>query len=114
MAKLTVKDSVRFKEFTPAMITMLVVLFELARSIDYVDEVVITSANDSTHAATSRHYSNEALDIRVRNFTDKKQLAKFIIQLEDSLGAKFTVIYEMPGTPNAHIHVQPKKGTTYA
>tara|TARA_R110002020_G_scaffold373638_1_gene585163 strand:+ start:155 stop:544 length:390 start_codon:yes stop_codon:yes gene_type:complete len=113
MATMTVKASVRFKAFTPALIYILSVVYMEAAKCDDVQSIVITSANDSRHSTHSRHYTSEALDIRTRNFPSGAARKRFTSALKRSLGPRFTVLFESAGTPNQHIHIQPKKGTVY-
>ena len=107
------KSSVRFKRFTPALMTLLNALCATDRSkVDgQPDDLVITSANDSTHAENSRHYIDEALDVRSKTFTSESGKAAFRFNLERFLGPKFRVLHEGMGTPNEHFHIQPRKGT---
>ena len=113
MATMTVKASVRFKAFTPALIYILSVVYMEAAQCDDVQSIVITSANDSRHSTHSRHYTSEALDIRTRNFPSASARKRFMARLKKALGIRFTVLFESAGTPNQHIHIQPKKGTIY-
>jgi hypothetical protein len=113
MAKLTVKATARFKEFTPAMLHILVRAQRFVAELTEVDEVVITSANDSQHAPTSRHYTNEALDFRTHNWPSRDAVRWFRRALEEVLGPQFRVLLENEGTPNEHLHAQVRKGHTY-
>lgn len=113
MAGLACKPSVRFKAFTPALLRILRGVWTVAQSCVDVPEVVITSANDSTHGPTSRHYANEAVDLRSKSFPSVTAKQKFGALLKAELGPAFTVLFEGAGTPNEHWHIQPKKGTTY-
>lgn len=110
-----VKTSVRFKRFTPAMLRMLVALQDLTRSNGGIvpDVLVITSANDSNHAKDSRHYTDEALDLRTHNFANAGCVARFVALLEKQLGPQFTVLLEDEGNENQHVHCQVRKGLTY-
>jgi len=113
MATLACKPTVRFKTFTPAMLRMLTALYSVARGWTKSSTVVITSANDSTHGETSRHYKDEALDLRVHNQPDDAAVLELAQNIRTELGPAFTVLYEDPGGQNAHLHIQPRKGTTY-
>ena len=113
MATLSCKPSVRFKAFTPALLRILRGVFAVAQGCADVPDVVITSANDSTHGEHSRHYTNEAVDLRSRSFPSVTAKQKFTALLRLELGPAFTVLFESAGTPNEHWHIQPKKGTTY-
>lgn len=113
MARLICKPTVRFKAFTPALLRILRGVYTLAVTVDTPADIVITSANDSTHSPTSQHYQDAAIDLRTHNFPSETARLKFAAQLRAELGPAFTVLYEGAGTPNAHLHVQPKKGTVY-
>ncbi len=106
----TTKPTVRFKGFTFPLLTILDMLVWLdAHPVKgQPADLVITSANDSTHKTNSKHYSNEALDVRSKTFKPEAR-ELFICALARELGGAFTVLYEGDGTPNAHIHVQTKK-----
>ncbi len=115
------KDDVRVKRLTPALLRILTVLFQehtrpavAGRFQRQPDDLVITSINDSrSHMKTSRHYVDEAIDLRTHNFPSRDARRQFRQHLAAALGDQFTVMFENAGTPNEHIHIQPKKGTTY-
>lgn len=113
MAGLVCKSGVRVKAFTPALLRLLRGVWTVAQGCTDVSDVVITSANDSAHHAQSRHYTNEALDLRVHNFSSDAARRRFVAALRTELGPAFTVLYEGAGTPNAHLHLQVRKNTTY-
>jgi len=115
MARVTCKPGVRFKGFTRGLIRILVAVQRVAERTRSMAEVVITSANDGKHSQRprSRHYSNEALDLRSRNFKTAKARILFLQRLRRELGDRFYVAYEGHGKLSAHIHVQPRRGTTY-
>ena len=108
------KASVRFKRFTPAMLALLHALDAADRN--FVDgqptDLVITSANDATHGPKSRHYTDEAVDVRSKTFPAQTK-AVFRAALERALGPKFRVLYEGAGTPNEHFHCQVRRGMAY-
>lgn len=112
---LVCKASVRFKRFTPALMTLLNALYaaDLGKLDGQPDDLVITSANDSTHSRFSRHYVDEALDVRSKSFATEQAKRIFRDNLAKQLGPKFTVLYEARGTANEHFHCQPKKGTVF-
>ena len=114
MARVICKPSVRFKGFTRGLVRILVGVQRVAERTRMA-EIVITSANDGKHSQRprSRHYSNEALDLRSRNFQSATARNLFLQRLRKELGERFYVAYEGHGKKNAHIHVQPRRGTTY-
>lgn len=109
------KDNVRFRVWTPALSYMLDVVQTIdEKKYDWKPlNLVVTSVNDSNHSVNSRHYKNEAIDIRTRSFKDEIDKSKFVFKLQEMLGNKFTVLYEDPGGPNQHIHIQVRKGELF-
>lgn len=76
-------------------------------------KIVITSGNDSTHGDNSRHYKDEAMDVRAKNFPSRESKRAFRTRLEEILGAKFRVLIECEGQDNEHFHIQVRKGLNY-
>lgn len=113
MAKLTTKSNVRLKSISPALAWILFALEGFARELAVVPEVVITSINDSRHGINSRHYTDEAVDVRSKNFPTVVEKLKFRAGLELALGPKFRVLFENPAGENEHFHIQVKKGHSY-
>ena len=108
----TFKESVRIRRLTPALHRILDVLVELDGRPYLGPDLVVTSIHDSQHMAGSRHCTDEAVDVRSKNLApNDKHL--FVEQLQLELGPRFTVLLEDHGGANEHIHIQPKKGTTY-
>lgn len=109
------KENVRLKAFTPAIRYILEVLDDLntEKIPNYPTDWTITSINDSTHMANSKHYKNLAIDLRSKNFSNEIIKLEFCDRLTFALGLKFTVIYENPNTANQHFHIQVKKGGVY-
>ena len=114
MATVTCKAGVRLSGLTAGLCRILSVLEDLSRTATGLPpELVITSINDSTHGPTSRHYRNEALDLRSKNFSGRGAKRLFRSLFEQSLGPKFRVLLEAEGTDNEHFHAQIRKGGTY-
>lgn len=118
MSGLLVKEGVVFRRFTPGLLRILDALSSIALSGRALvpgmpDDLVITSANDSTHLPSSRHYRDEALDVRSKSFTTRAAKDIFAMTLRARLGPKFTVLFESEGTEHEHFHVQVRKGGTY-
>jgi hypothetical protein len=65
-----VKNGVKFEEFRPCVVTLIETLGEVANEIN--KDIWITSANDGKHKNGSKHYSNEALDIRIKNLSSEE------------------------------------------
>lgn len=109
------KSSLVNFEFSVSMCYMLCTLERIHRLklCEQPENLVITSANDSKHKTDSKHYKNQALDLRSKSFKTEEMKAKFMAVLKRELGPKFTVIYEYPGEVNEHFHVQVKKGEVF-
>lgn len=109
------KDSVRLKVWTPAISYILDCIEDISiRKYPWAPpDFVITSVNDGDHLPNSRHYTNEAIDIRSKNFRSIDDKDYFRHFLSHKLGPKFTVLFEYIGTDKEHFHVQVKKGEIF-
>ena len=107
-------SSINF-EFSVSICYMLSTLERVHRLklCEQPENLVITSANDSKHKIDSKHYKNQALDLRSKSFKDEEAKAKFMEVLQRELGPKFTVIYEYPGMLQEHFHIQVKRNQVY-
>lgn len=111
----------RIERYTPFMHWFFHCLYMIAvmPDRDTPNEIVITSLNDSLHTAKSRHYNDEAADIRSKNFPTRDSKLHFAGRLTAMLNchpedpAKFIVILENEGSPEEHFHVQIKKGHSF-
>lgn len=112
---LTKSKSVRFDKLTPAMAYMLYSLSNFHNDYRFAqpENLIITSLNDGVHGKNSRHYKDEAIDIRSKNFNTREDKRLFRQELELVLGNRFRVLLENEGTENEHFHVQVKKGTQF-
>lgn len=103
MKKLALKPSVKIngRHFDSEIRVMLDVARETAP--DLHDQTVwVTSGNDSTHMKGSKHYDNEAFDIRTHNVLDGREACTlWINRMKESLGANYDVVLEKD-----HIHVE--------
>lgn len=97
------KSGVKLKALTPQAVVALLVASSIAESMNL--DLVVTSANDSSHMAGSKHYSGEALDFRTHDWTDAHK-QQFMRLATANLGADFDVILEALGLPNEHLHVE--------
>jgi hypothetical protein len=69
-------------------------------------ECVITSVNDGKHKDDSKHYSDEAFDVRTKNIYTDAIKKRMVQEIKDSLGENFDVILEGEGTANEHLHIE--------
>ena len=112
---ITKSKSVRFNRLTPAMAYMLYKLeqFHYLDLVPQPEDLVITSMNDGKHMEGSRHYTDEAMDLRSKNFQDNPHKVIFASAFQEFLGNKFRVILENLNKPNEHFHIQVRKGMRY-
>lgn len=113
---ITTKSSlVYFTELTPALLHMLKCLMIIDREYEGTkpDRLVITAIANGVHSNNSRHYTNEALDLRSNNFPTRESKRAFRQKFEELLGLKFRVLLESENTLNEHFHIQVKKGETF-
>ncbi len=105
--KLTGSVKINGAHFLEHIVRMLWAARETAPKLSD-NSVWVTSANDATHKQGSRHYTNEAFDIRVRNIAGDvaKEGAAWAARIKKKLGANYDIIFE-----GDHIHLEydPKK-----
>ena len=106
------KPTVRIVGYSPALHRILTVLVDLENQHVVRPELVVTSIHDSTHAPDSRHYTDDALDLRCHDLNPEER-ARLIENLRIELGDRFTVLLEDPGGENEHLHLQVRKGQKY-
>lgn len=118
MTEIVFKENCRFKTFSPTLQWIFECLWKVKDNAG-VDTITVTSVNDSRHSTDSRHYRDEAIDIRSKNFLGLDAKRKFAARLDELLNShltdpeKFIVIFESEGTINEHFHVQPRKGQSF-
>lgn len=64
-------------------------------------QLVITSANDGKHMKGSRHYSDDAFDLRIRNILPGGSAKAWVARMQERLGDDYDVVLE-----EDHIHVE--------
>lgn len=112
------KDSVRIKVFSPVIRDILVGLERFCRYHSDIcpSQLVVTSINDSTHKEGSKHYINQAIDVRSKNFEswNKRKFKDLLTQyLNLDAPNRYTVLLESENMDNEHFHIQLAKGTMY-
>lgn len=118
---LAFKDGVRLNFDAPAIRHIIDVLDEASetsavRACILYGDLTITSGNDGQHAPTSRHYRDEAVDIRLHNIKSAKRsfLREYLeARLNGRYPGKFTVLREYIGTEREHLHAQVTKGEVF-
>ena len=125
MRALAYKAGVRVTERNQALDHIENCILDTQDELGYPAVCVVTSINDGGHSRNppSRHYSDEAEDLRTKNrrgpdrrvgdMGTLKQKQAFARVLGEKLGSRFYVKLEKVGTPNEHIHAQVRKGASY-
>ena len=93
-----IKPGVTLNGLDLSMRMVLMVADEIWKS--FGQELVVTSALDGTHSASSLHYYGYALDFRTRYFTEPQKWEVFEL-LSSSLPKSFVVYMH-----DTHIHVE--------
>lgn len=89
----------------PKTVIIAAAAINTANVLGLAGDLFVTSGNDSVHMRGSKHYTDEALDLRTHNLTPaEKHLFKTTIQTR--LGKDYDVILEDEGGPNEHLHVE--------
>jgi hypothetical protein len=69
-------------------------------------DVVVTSVNDGTHMPGSKHYTDEAVDVRSKNFPNRETKDIFVQRVLTRLGSDYQGFIEAEGTANEHFHFE--------
>jgi hypothetical protein len=101
------KPGVRVVGVKPEIVLAMSVADSVFRSIAV--EMVVTACIDGQHKAGSLHYPGLAFDARSHDLEPALR-QKVRDGIAAALGPDFDVLFEDPGTPNEHLHVefQPK------
>ena len=115
--KVVCKSTVVFKGFSWGLVRILETLVTISRAFPewFPDgQLDITSANDSDHSKVplSRHYTNEAVDVRTHDLAEPVKDA-FLIALSRMLGPGFMTQIEFRGGVNEHLHIQVMRGWSF-
>lgn len=100
MSELKVKSTVR-----PRTLVIAAAIINSANELKLEQDMLITSGNDGTHMKGSKHYTDEALDMRSHQLTTENTQA-IIRVLRRRLGKDYQVILESVTLPNEHIHIE--------
>lgn len=99
-------SSIIVKEVVPALAKAIVFLGGVHQAMFGIP-LVITSGNDGTHAPGSKHYTNQAVDIRARDLTQGAEIAFCVVLSWAGPEMGFRVFDERAdqGAPHWHIEV---------
>lgn len=93
----------------PELTIALVVLDGILRKHGDV-AMVISHGMDGVHTRASIHYAGGAEDLVFAMLLDATVKQQIVDEWKASVGQDFDVLFENPGTPNEHVHIewQPK------
>ena len=69
------------------------------------DHMTITAGLDGTHKEGSLHYVGRALDIRCKQYPPV-QVSRVVQEFKRMYDAEYDIVWENPGTPNEHLHLE--------
>lgn len=89
----------------PKSLTIAAAAINAAIVIDIPQDMVITHGRDGGHQRGSKHYTDEALDLRSHHLAapDKE---RWIEIMRQRLGSDYQVILEDQGKDNEHVHIE--------
>ena len=96
-------DSVQVAHLSTGILLALQVANEVYLEFDL--DTVITSGNDGAHSYASRHYANDAVDLRTHGLSDT-EAEEVRDRISEALGMDYDVILELD---HLHIECQPKR-----
>ena len=103
----TKNNSITLEKLNPAFIKPLQ-LFDLLHKEMTGEQIVITSANDGEHMPSSKHYTNDAIDVRIWHYDKLARINQIFFADRASLifpNDKFDVVLE---EDHFHIEYDPK------
>lgn len=101
-SQIKLKKGVDVSKLDTRMVGVLPIILQEYQNVANND-FVITSGNDSRHARGSRHYKNQAIDLRIHGLSSI-QAARIALGISQKLGAGYRVLYGDSGHKD-HIHV---------
>jgi len=87
------------------LLIMVAAVGNVAQTLLYPQDVVITSGIDGVHREGSKHYSLNAIDVRTNNFPTAKSKLIFQDSVKVRLGPDYDVVLE---PDHLHIEYDPK------
>lgn len=97
---LKVKSTVR-----PRSLVIAAAAINAAQELGLPGDVLITSGNDGKHMTGSKHYTDEALDLRTKHI-GWHLASSWATAIKRRLGGDYQVLLEDYSKPNEHLHVE--------
>jgi hypothetical protein len=105
LVKLHFKPEVKLDGLDTSILPGFLALCHFMETILGLDTVTVTAALDGTHKVGSLHYVGRALDIRCKPYPPVK-VSEVVQAFKKTYDAEYDLIWENPGTPNEHLHLE--------
>lgn len=100
------KEGTSVEVLTDGLLLGLLGLAHVMQSVLGARVLVVTSVNDGRHKPGSLHYSGNAVDIRSKTWP-RERVAECVRLFRASPdGPRYDLLFESPGTPNEHLHLE--------
>lgn len=101
----------RLQGIRTELLVALMVLDGVLESFDFPVTMIVSHGVDGVHTRASCHYNGCALDIVFTGVIPMGAKQQIFDEFKAGVGQDFDVLFESPGMPNAHFHIewQPKE-----
>ena len=105
MVLLKFKPGTQVDLLDSAIIPGLVAFITLMESALDVNKLIVTSVNDGVHKSGSLHYQGRAIDFRSKIYP-RERLEHVVAEFRKLYSADYQLLWEHPGQPNEHLHLE--------
>ena len=100
-------SNLKFKAgvIVPKVVIIAAAVINAANEVSIAGDVTVTSGSDPGHMPGSKHYTNEALDIRSKT-VPTAQKRQWLAVIKRRLGRDYDCILEYEGKPQEHFHIE--------
>lgn len=89
----------------PKVVIIAAAVINAANELSFAGDVTVTSGSDPGHMHGSKHYTNEALDVRSKTVPTALK-HKWLAVIKRRLGRDYDVILEHEGKAQEHFHIE--------
>ena len=91
---------------TADLLLGLIGLAHIMETVIGTKALTLTSVNDGVHKTGSLHYNGNAVDIRSKIYPQDQVHECVRLFRASPDGARYDLLFESPGTPNEHLHLE--------